>query len=185
MRSTERKQQAYARRFKQLEAKLDDAKAKAEKATVAARRVAGPHGALLDAETLAPIRAATEREMTASLAAAKGGDPIGSITVQGRRCLAVPPWLLEEAPISPSTRPRAHSTRKVRATYVKLKGTRGFNAYAVQLPADNQWGFELAQAEGDWLQSWPGGFGLATEWTAVPKTKVPVKVRSEMDWLFK
>lgn len=68
-------------------------------------------------------------------------------------------------------------------TYVKLAGERGFSAYAVQLPADNRWGFELAQAEGEWSQSWPGGFGLATEWTAVPKSKVPARVREEMDWL--
>lgn len=82
---------------------------------------------------------------------------------------------------------RSHATKKksaVPATYVKLKGVRGRDAYAVQLPANNQWGFELAQAEGVWSQSWPGGFGLATEWTAVPKTKVPAKVRAEMDWLF-
>jgi hypothetical protein len=81
---------------------------------------------------------------------------------------------------------RDHATMKrsaVQASYVKLKGLRGFDAYAVQLPSDNQWGLELAKAKGAWSQSWPGGFGLATEWTAVPKAKVPAKIRAEMDWL--
>jgi hypothetical protein len=72
---------------------------------------------------------------------------------------------------------------KVSATYVKITGMRGFSAYAVQLPADNQWGFELAQADGEWSQSWPGGFGLATEWTAVSCDKVPPRVRKEMGHL--
>lgn len=71
----------------------------------------------------------------------------------------------------------------VQASYVKLKGLRGFDAYAVQLPSHNRWGFELAMAKGEWSQSWPGGLGLATEWTAVPKAEVPKKVRAEMDWL--
>lgn len=97
---TERKQQAFAKRFARLKATVDEAKTKAENATVAARKVAGPYGALLDAETLAPLRAATEREMHASIAAARGDDPIGPVTVHGRKCLAVPPWLLDEAPVA-------------------------------------------------------------------------------------
>jgi len=82
---------------------------------------------------------------------------------------------------------KSHATQREgapRASYVKIKGLRDFAAYAVQLPSDNRWGFELARAEGEWSQSWPGGFGLATEWTTVPTTKVPAKVRAEMDWLF-
>ena len=74
------------------------------------------------------------------------------------------------------------TTSKTR-TYVKITGQRGAAAYAVQLPADNQWGFELAQAEGEWSQSWPGGFGLATKWVAIPASKVPARVRESMDWL--
>jgi hypothetical protein len=38
---------------------------------------------------------------------------------------------------------RPHATKKksaVQASYVKLKGLRGFDAYAVQSPSDNQWG---------------------------------------------
>ena len=69
-------------------------------------------------------------------------------------------------------------------TYVKIKGQRGFDAYAVQLPDNNQWGFSLARAEGEWSQTWPGGFGLADGWTAIPLAKVPTRVRAEMDWLF-
>ena len=75
--------------------------------------------------------------------------------------------------------------QKVAATYVRIKGQRGFAAYAVQLPDDNQWGFSLAKAEGEWSQSWPGGFGLATEWTAVAREDVPARVRAEMDWLLR
>jgi hypothetical protein len=88
-------------------------------------------------------------------------------------------WVTVETVRSPATKKES----AVQASYVKLKGLRGFDAYAVQLPSDNQWGFELAKAEGEWSQSWPGGFGLATGWTAVPMAKVPAKVRAEMDWL--
>lgn len=33
----------------------------------------------------------------------------------------------------------------------------------LQLPADNQWGFVLADDD----QSWPGGFGIASRWEAI------------------
>jgi hypothetical protein len=71
-------------------------------------------------------------------------------------------------------------TQEVTTAYVR--GNNG--KYYVQSPSGNQWGFILSQAEGDWSQSWDGGFGSgATEWVIVPLGKVPRKVRKEMDWL--
>jgi len=53
--------------------------------------------------------------------------------------------------------------------------------YLVQADADNQWGFVLMDEE----QSWPGGFGSGfSSWHIVPITKVPKKVRSQLDFLF-
>lgn len=89
-------QQACAQRFRQLRLELEEAKKDAVRIAAAARKIAGPYGALLDAETFTPIRAATKHEVTASIAAAKDDDPVGPITVDGRKIFAVPPSLIDE-----------------------------------------------------------------------------------------
>ena len=61
-------------------------------------------------------------------------------------------------------------------TYVRTSA----GTFLVQLPADNQWGFDLTDGE----QSWPGGLGVATNWEAVDAAEVPEEVRAELDWLF-
>lgn len=65
-----------------------------------------------------------------------------------------------------------------------VKGDNG--EYYVQVKDENsRWGFYLAQAFGDDSQSWDGGFDSgASTWEIVPVSKVPRKVRREMDWLF-
>jgi len=51
--------------------------------------------------------------------------------------------------------------------------------YLVQRPADNQWGFELLDAD----QSWPGGIGVATQWTAVARESVPAEAERALGWI--
>ena len=51
--------------------------------------------------------------------------------------------------------------------------------YLVQVPDDNQWGFELLSAD----QSWPGGIGAARTWTAVAREDVPLEVEEELGWI--
>ena len=60
-------------------------------------------------------------------------------------------------------------------TYVCTESGR----YLVQVPDDSQWGFALCDDD----QSWPGGFGIASEWTAIGADQVPAEVRAELDWL--
>lgn len=67
--------------------------------------------------------------------------------------------------------------------YVRLTAGALAGEYAVQTLAQNQWGFSLHRAQGDDSQSWPGGFGLASEWEPVSADEVPAEVRAEMDWL--
>ncbi|GEL75518.1 hypothetical protein [Myxococcus virescens] len=68
--------------------------------------------------------------------------------------------------------------------YVRLTAGALAGDFAVQLPADNQWGFDLHRAQGEDSQTWSGGVGLASEWEAVSRQAVPEDVRAEMDWLF-
>jgi hypothetical protein len=49
----------------------------------------------------------------------------------------------------------------------------------VQVPADNQWGFDLRSDD----QSWPGGFGVAGEWTAIPASDVSAADCDRLEWL--
>lgn len=92
---TSKQRHAFAERFRQLKTKFEEAKKEALRIAAEARKIAGPHGALLDAETFIPIRAATKREIRASIAAAAGDDPVGPITVRGRKVIAVPTALLD------------------------------------------------------------------------------------------
>lgn len=63
--------------------------------------------------------------------------------------------------------------------YVKYRIGRGSYGFAVQLPADNPWGFSLHTSD----QEFPGGVGLASKWKAVPRYDVPARVREELDWI--
>jgi len=158
-----RKQQELAKRFAQLKATLDEAKAASEKASVVARKVAGPYGALLDAETLVPIRAATEREMNASIAAARGDDPVGPVTVRGRKCFAVPPWLLDEAPVSAgSKRASAGSKRAAKVHGMQRQDAErtARNFIAKHYPEYAHWNFE-DKGTFDKRKSW--SFGLTPD----------------------
>lgn len=51
----------------------------------------------------------------------------------------------------------------------------------VQLPADNRWGFVLADDD----QSWPGGFGVAQTWEAVSHDdpRITDDDRDRLGWL--
>ena len=49
--------------------------------------------------------------------------------------------------------------------------------YLVQVPSKNEWGFSLCSDD----QSWPGGFGIATEWEIVHD--VPAEVRENLGWI--
>jgi len=51
--------------------------------------------------------------------------------------------------------------------------------FLLQLPAANHWGFVLCDDE----LSWPGGFGIADTWTAVPDSEVPEDIRQRLHWL--
>ena len=51
--------------------------------------------------------------------------------------------------------------------------------YLIQRPADNQWGFELVDAD----SSWPGGIGAAKKWKAVAREDVPLEVEEELGWI--
>ena len=58
--------------------------------------------------------------------------------------------------------------------------TDGAGRYLVQTPADNEWGFVLADDD----QSWPGGVGSGMdEWTAVEAADVPAEVANRLGWL--
>jgi len=48
----------------------------------------------------------------------------------------------------------------------------------LQLPADNIWGFVLADDD----QVWPGGFGWES-WEPIPDSEVPEDVRQRLHWL--
>ena len=52
----------------------------------------------------------------------------------------------------------------------------------VQLPADNAWGFVLADDD----QSWPGGFGAAGSWEAIAgdDPRITDDDRARLSWLF-
>jgi hypothetical protein len=93
---TEKQRQTFVAKFRTIKKKLDDAKKHAEQMVTKARGIAGPYGAIMDAETLEPLRAATEQEVNASLAAAGEHDPVGPIIVDGREVFAVPPQLLTD-----------------------------------------------------------------------------------------
>jgi hypothetical protein len=47
----------------------------------------------------------------------------------------------------------------------------------LQLPAANHWCFVLCDDE----LSWPGGFGIADTWTAVPDSEVPEDIRQRLE----
>ncbi len=51
----------------------------------------------------------------------------------------------------------------------------------VQIPASNQWGFELADDD----QTWPGGFGIASEWEALEDDdpRITDEDRERLGWL--
>jgi len=51
--------------------------------------------------------------------------------------------------------------------------------YLVQVPDETAFGFSLCDDE----QSWPGGFGIASEWTAVTPDEVPMDVRERLAYL--
>jgi hypothetical protein len=51
--------------------------------------------------------------------------------------------------------------------------------WAIQIPADNQWGFVLETDD----QSFPGGHGLFGEWQLVPQASVPAAVVEELGWI--
>ncbi|MBU1655138.1 MAG: hypothetical protein KJ558_10000 [Gammaproteobacteria bacterium] len=54
--------------------------------------------------------------------------------------------------------------------------------YLVQLDADNQFGFVLA----DEYDTWPGGFGSGMpSWKAVETEDVPQEDRDRMEWLLR
>jgi acyl-CoA thioesterase-1 len=56
----------------------------------------------------------------------------------------------------------------------------GSGRYLVRLPADNRWGFVLA----DGNQTWPGGFGSGLHrWHPVPPDQVPASERDRLGWL--
>lgn len=57
-------------------------------------------------------------------------------------------------------------TEKMHIGYVSIKTHSGAETILLQLPDDNQWGFVLADDD----QSWPGGFGIASEWEALEDT---------------
>lgn len=63
------------------------------------------------------------------------------------------------------------------ATFVRTNQ----GSYLVQLPAENQWGFVLADDE----QTWPGGHGVAQSWEAVRPEEVPAEDRKRLEWLLK
>lgn len=60
-------------------------------------------------------------------------------------------------------------------TYVRT--TEGL--YLIQVPDETPYGFSLRDDE----QSWPGGFGIATDWIAVPPSEVPAEIRDSLDYL--
>lgn len=58
--------------------------------------------------------------------------------------------------------------------------TDGRGNYLVQLSADNQFGFVLADDD----QTWPGGFGAGfAQWHAVDADAVPPEDRERLGWL--
>lgn len=61
------------------------------------------------------------------------------------------------------------------ATYVRTDT----GIILVQLPADNQWGFELCDDD----QVWPGGVGVAESWEAISVDAVSAEDRERLGWL--
>jgi len=61
------------------------------------------------------------------------------------------------------------------STYVRTTDGK----YLVQVSDANAWGFVLADDD----QSWPGGFGVAASWEAVPSNCVPADVRERLEYL--
>lgn len=66
-------------------------------------------------------------------------------------------------------------SQTIKAGYVRT----GTGQVLVQKPADNQWGFELADDD----QSWPGGFGIASSWELIPESEVSDADRQRLGWL--
>lgn len=91
---TEKQQQVLKARFRAIQVKFENIKRHAEQVAARARAMAGPHSVLLDADTLEPVRAATESEVSASVVQARESDPVGPIMIEGREVFAVPPSLL-------------------------------------------------------------------------------------------
>ena len=53
-------------------------------------------------------------------------------------------------------------------------------SFLVQIPAENAWGFVLADED----QTWPGGFGSGmTTWRVASQDEVPQEVRERLGWL--
>jgi len=62
------------------------------------------------------------------------------------------------------------------AKYVRTKD----GLYLLQVESEilfPRWGFALYDDE----QCWPGGFGIANEWTAVPDSEVPEDIRRKLE----
>lgn len=52
--------------------------------------------------------------------------------------------------------------------------------YFLQIPdPTSRWGFYLCDDD----QSWDGGFGAASEWTAVKASEVPSEIRERLEWI--
>jgi hypothetical protein len=68
------------------------------------------------------------------------------------------------------------NTENIQGGYVKCAET---GSIYVQVPDNSQWGFTIYSDN----QSWPGGFGIMTEWTLVPDNEVPKEVKEVLgDW---
>lgn len=93
---TEKQLQAFNTSFRAIQTKFDDAKRRAVEVAARARTVVGPHGVILDAETFEPLRAATEKEVKASVAQSSESDPVGPIMIEGREVFAVPSSMLAD-----------------------------------------------------------------------------------------
>lgn len=66
-------------------------------------------------------------------------------------------------------------TTHVKSGYVKTnKGS-----FLVQTQEDNAWGFSLHDDD----QSYPGGFGVATEWELVPESQVPEEEKERLGFI--
>ena len=61
-------------------------------------------------------------------------------------------------------------------TYVRTNTGR----ILVQVPDETEFGFSLCDGE----QSWPGGFGIASDWTAISPSEVPAEIRARLHFIF-